>query len=169
MLDGLYILATLCLTIGFIFVSRVLMSWKEFWQEKRRIIKWLKKRDKIVKSHENFHHKKSGKWSRGIKYEYMMGPNGKQYKVGGCCGVDLSLESNPHKTIKKMKQIQKGAIPPRKLEGPSQADWEVFCEAKKIEMLARQQRRKEIYFFIMKLKREIYFFIVKTFVHKRTK
>ena len=106
--------------------------------EDRKAVEDLKKRDREVRAHEAAHMAAAGGYALGgPSYDYQVGPDGKQYAVGGEVKIDTSpIPDNPEATIAKAQTIRAAALAP---SDPSGADRSVASAAGKMEMEARQQ------------------------------
>jgi hypothetical protein len=108
--------------------------------EKKQVNK-LKKRDLEVKAHEQAHMAAGGGIVQGgATYQYINGPDGKQYAVGGEVKIDLSKENTSDATIRKMQQVRRAALAPAQ---PSGTDRSVAAQASQIEAQARMERTQE--------------------------
>src|SRR5437016_5601661 len=69
--------------------------------EQKQQLDQLKKRDAEVRQHEQAHLAAAGGNARsGAVFEYKMGPDGRQYAVGGHVDIDLSaVPGNPAATL----------------------------------------------------------------------
>lgn len=108
-------------------------------QEKREVDQ-LEKRDTEVRTHEQQHKSAGGGVAGTIQLEYEVGPDGKQYAVGGEVKVDTSKEETPEKTIQKAQQIKRAALAP---SDPSHQDHSVATKAQRMETEARQELNDE--------------------------
>ena len=106
--------------------------------EEKVEIQKLKTRDSEVKSHEMAHIAAGGQFVRGsAQYEYQIGPDGKQYVIGGEVSIDCSAVSgDPKATITKMQTIRKAALAPA---NPSGQDRAVASQATSLEAKARKE------------------------------
>jgi hypothetical protein len=107
-----------------------------------KTIEELKKRDSEVRSHESAHIAAGGNLVRGgPTYSYQMGPDGKQYAVGGEVKIDTSsIPDNPDATISKMQQVKSAALAPA---DPSPQDRSVAQMASSTESKARADLQKK--------------------------
>ncbi|MBD3346790.1 MAG: hypothetical protein GF401_17170 [Chitinivibrionales bacterium] len=106
--------------------------------EERREVRELQTRDREVRAHEAAHVAAGGQYVRGgASYEYQVGPDGKQYAVGGEVSIDTSpIAGNPQATIQKMQVVRKAALAPAQ---PSGQDRSVAAQATQNEAKARQE------------------------------
>ncbi|MBE6422987.1 putative metalloprotease CJM1_0395 family protein [Succinivibrio dextrinosolvens] len=100
----------------------------------------LKKRDQEVKTHEKAHQSAGGQYASAPVYEYKKGPDGKDYAVGGHVNIDTSEESDPDKTIEKMRIVIKAAKAPAQ---PSGQDMKVAAEAQQTLNEAQMEKAKK--------------------------
>jgi len=95
-------------------------------QAQQKEIQDFKQRDLEVRSHEKAHASIGGRYSGTPQYQYQTGPDGQRYAVGGEVSIDISSESTPEATIRKMQQVKAAALSPAE---PSQQDLRVATEA----------------------------------------
>lgn len=87
----------------------------------------LKKRDVEVRAHEQAHAGVGGNLAASPSYEFQVGPDGRQYAVGGEVNIDLAVvPGDPQATIVKMQKVKAAALAPA---DPSSADRRVAAEA----------------------------------------
>jgi hypothetical protein len=109
----------------------------ELTDEERQKVDELKKRDAEVKAHEQAHMSSGGGFVQGgAAYQYEIGPDGRQYAVGGEVKIDVSQERTPEATIRKMQQVRRAALAPAQ---PSGTDRAVAARAAQVEAQARMQ------------------------------
>lgn len=106
----------------------------------KREIKDLEARDKEVRAHEQAHASVGGQYAGSPSYEYQVGPNGRQYAVSGEVSIDISKESSPEDTIRKMQQVKSAALAPT---DPSPQDLRVASEATQRASEARREISQE--------------------------
>jgi hypothetical protein len=82
--------------------------------EEEQTIKELEKQDKAVRAHEEAHLAAGAGLVRGgATFSYTVGPDGKQYAVGGEVKIDISpVPDDPQATIRKMEQVKRAALAP---------------------------------------------------------
>jgi hypothetical protein len=98
----------------------------------------LKKRDRVVRAHEQAHMAAAaGLVRRGMSLSYQKGPDGRRYAVAGEVQIDASKESTPSETIVKMKKVRAAALAP---VDPSSQDRRVAAGA----MAKMSQARMEL-------------------------
>lgn len=103
-------------------------------------IEELEARDKEVRAHEQAHSSVGGQYAGSPSYEYQVGPNGRQYAVSGEVSIDISQESSPEDTIRKMQQVKSAALAPT---DPSPQDLRVASEATQRASEARREISQE--------------------------
>ncbi|MCV2885826.1 putative metalloprotease CJM1_0395 family protein [Aestuariibacter sp. AA17] len=109
-------------------------------QAEQREIRDLKARDLEVRNHEQAHASVGGQYAGAPKYEYENGPDGKQYAVGGEVSIDISEESSPEETLRKMQQVKAAALAPAE---PSPQDLRVANEATQKAQEARAEMAEQ--------------------------
>ncbi len=95
-------------------------------QAEQREIEELERRDAEVRAHEQAHAATGGQYASAPQYEFETGPDGRRYAVGGQVSIDISEESTPEQTIRKMQQVRAAALAPVE---PSPQDLQVAAEA----------------------------------------
>ena len=95
-------------------------------QAEQREIEELERRDAEVRAHEQAHAATGGQYASAPQYEFVTGPDGQQYAVGGQVAIDISEEPTPEQTIRKMQQVRAAALAPVE---PSPQDLQVAAEA----------------------------------------
>jgi hypothetical protein len=119
---------------------------KSLSEEERQQVEKLKKRDAEVKAHERSHMAAGGDVVQGAaSYEYVTGPDGRQYAVSGEVKIDASPEGDPEKTIEKMHRVKQAAMAPA---DPSGQDRSAAAQASMAESRARavlNQQEREIH------------------------
>ncbi len=103
----------------------------------------LRRRDSQVRAHELAHVAAGGRYILGgANFVYEIGPDRRQYAVGGDVAIDVSPERDPRDTINKMRVVQRAALAPA---NPSPQDRAVAAEAANIAMQAQMElsRRRE--------------------------
>lgn len=118
--------------------SRETTSGQELSEEQQQRVDELKKIDKEVREHEQAHLAAAGPYARGgPKFEFVVGPDGKQYAVGGEVSIDTSpVPGNPQATIQKARAIRAAALAP---SSPSSQDRSVAVQAAQLEREAQQE------------------------------
>jgi len=122
--------------------SKLNVGVSELSAEEKRTIQELKRRDSEVRRHEQSHKAAAGRYASGVpKYEYMTGPDGKQYAVGGEVQIDTAeVDGDPKATIRKAQAIKRAALAPK---SPSTQDRSVAAQARQMEMKARREISKQ--------------------------
>ncbi len=106
-------------------------------QAELKQIETLAARDREVRAHEQAHAAVAGQYGGSPTYEFVRGPDGVSYAVGGSVNVDTSpIPGNPEATLRKAEQLQRAASAPA---DPSGQDREVAAQA---AQLARQAERE---------------------------
>jgi hypothetical protein len=105
-------------------------------QAEQKELEDLKQRDLEVRAHELAHSSTGGQYSGTPQFEYETGPDGKRYAVGGEVSIDISAESTPEATIRKMQQVKAAALSPAE---PSAQDLRVATEATQKSVEARNE------------------------------
>lgn len=104
--------------------------------QEQREIQELKARDQEVRAHEQAHAATGGQYAGSPSYEFETGPDGQQYAVGGEVSIDISEESEPEETLRKMQQVRAAALAPTE---PSPQDLRVASEASRKASEARSE------------------------------
>lgn len=105
--------------------------------ETRREIERLRETDRKVRAHELAHIAAGGGVVTGsASYEYVRGPDGKLYAVGGEVPIDATPESTPEATLAKAEAIRRAALAPA---DPSGTDRQVAAQAAAMAAEARAQ------------------------------
>ncbi len=102
--------------------------------EQQQQIQKLKQTDQKVREHEAAHMAAGAGLTGGAHFEYVHGPDGKQYAVGGEVKIDVSPAQTPQQTLDKAKRIQAAAMAPA---DPSAQDRAVAAQA--AQMAAKAQ------------------------------
>lgn len=109
-------------------------------QSEQKAIKALEQRDKEVRTHEQAHQVTGGRYASTPDLTMEKGPDGEQYAIGGQVEIDISPESTPDATIRKMQQVQAAALAP--LE-PSSQDRAVAAKAARLASEARAELKQK--------------------------
>lgn len=105
--------------------------------EAKREIERLRETDRKVRAHELAHIAAGGGVVTGAaSYEYVRGPDGKLYAVGGEVPIDASPENTPEATLAKAEAIRRAALAPA---DPSGTDRQVAAQAAAMAAEARAQ------------------------------
>jgi hypothetical protein len=106
-------------------------------QQEQQQIQQLKSRDQEVKTHEQAHAAVGGRYAGAPSYSYELGPDGKQYAVGGEVQIDISpVPGDPQATVQKMQQVRAAALAPAE---PSAADRRIAAEASQRQIQAQAE------------------------------
>lgn len=104
-------------------------------------IRELAARDREVRAHEQAHAAVGGKHAGSPVYEFVRGPDGVSYAVGGEVSISTSpVPGDPEATIAKAQQIRRAANAPAE---PSAQDRSVSAQAAKMEAEARVELREQ--------------------------
>ncbi len=102
--------------------------------EEQQEVQKLRRIDQKVRQHEAAHSAAGAGLTGGASYEYVRGPDGRQYAVSGEVRIDVSPAQTPEQTIEKAKRIQAAALAPA---DPSAQDRAVAAQA--AQMAAQAQ------------------------------
>ena len=104
--------------------------------EQQKEVQKLRQRDMEVRAHEAAHLAVAGQYATGgASFQYVKGPDGQRYAVGGEVKIDTSpVKNDPQATVQKAKQIRSAALAPA---NPSGADRAIAAQATKMEMEAQ--------------------------------
>ncbi|MDD2710467.1 MAG: putative metalloprotease CJM1_0395 family protein [Verrucomicrobiae bacterium] len=107
----------------------------------KKQVQELKRRDVEVRAHEAAHVAAGGSYVRGgARFTYQMGPDGRNYAIGGEVSFDSGKESDPQKTIAKAQTIRNAAMAP---VNPSSQDFSVAASMTALEVDARKDLQEE--------------------------
>jgi len=109
-------------------------------QSEQKAIKALEQRDKEVRAHEQAHQVAGGRYASTPDLTMEKGPDGEQYAIGGQVKIDISPESTPEATIRKMQQVQAAALAPIE---PSSQDRAVAAKAARLANEARSELKQQ--------------------------
>lgn len=110
-------------------------------EQEQEEIRELAARDREVRSHEQAHAAVGGRYAGSPVYEFVRGPDGVSYAVGGEVSISTSpVAGDPEATIAKAQQIRRAANAPAE---PSAQDRRVAAEAALMEAEARAELRQE--------------------------
>jgi len=113
----------------------------EITEAEQQVIQQLEARDREVRAHEQAHAAVGGSLAGAPSYDYQTGPDGKRYAVGGEVSIDVSKESDPEDTIRKMQTVQAAALAPAE---PSSQDRKVAAQASRYIAEARIELAAEV-------------------------
>lgn len=105
-----------------------------------RDIQELRRTDAQVRQHEAAHQAAGGPHAGGASFTYTRGSDGKNYAVAGEVPIDVSAESDPTATIRKMDTVKAAALAP---SDPSPQDLRVAQQADAKKAQARQELQRE--------------------------
>jgi hypothetical protein len=104
--------------------------------EQQQEVQKLKSIDQKVHEHEAAHQAAGAGLTSGANYEYVRGPDGKQYAVAGDVKIDVSPAQTPQQTIDKAKRIEAAALAPA---DPSAQDRAVAAQAAQMALQAQAE------------------------------
>lgn len=104
-----------------------------------RAIQQLRARDVEVRAHEAAHAAVAGALGGRPSLEYVVGPDGHRYAVGGEVSIDTSPGRTPEETIAKARTIRAAATAPA---SPSAQDMAVAAAAARMEAEAQDAIRE---------------------------
>ncbi len=109
-------------------------------EQEQKVVEQLKKRDREVRRHEQAHANSGGPYAGQPSFEYVTGPDGKQYAVAGHVSIDTgSVSGNPKATIRKMQTVKRAALAPME---PSSRDRAVAAAAEQAKREAKLELRQ---------------------------
>lgn len=110
-------------------------------REQAQVIEDLATTDREVRSHEQAHLAAAGRYARSApSYEYVTGPDGRYYAVGGEVSIDISsVPGDPEATIQKAQTVRAAALAPA---DPSSQDRAVAAAATQLEAQASTELRE---------------------------
>ena len=109
----------------------------EMTAEQREVITQLQTRDAEVRSHEAAHQGAAGGLGGAASYSFQVGPDGRQYAVGGEVSIDMSPGSTPDETIARAQRIRAAALAPA---DPSSQDRAVAAAASQMAAAAKLEK-----------------------------
>lgn len=111
-------------------------------EEQKKQVADLAKRDREVKAHEAAHKAAAGGHAKGgPSFEYQVGPDGRQYAVGGHVDIDAGpVQGNPEATLAKAQAVSAAANAPA---DPSGQDRAVAAAAAQMAAQARKELAAE--------------------------
>ncbi len=99
-------------------------------------IEELRRTDQEVKAHEASHQAAGGPFTGMAAYEYVKGPDGKNYAVAGKVPIAVPTGGTPEETIRMMEIVKSSAMAPG---APSGKDLSVAAEADNNASRAKQE------------------------------
>lgn len=86
--------------------------------EDKAYVQQLRSRDREVRAHEAAHATAGSGYTSPPNFEYVRGPDGVQYAVGGHVSIDTStVPDDPEATIAKMEVVRRAALAPARPSG----------------------------------------------------
>lgn len=104
-------------------------------QEQQQVQK-LKATDQKVRQHEAAHQAAGAGLTGAANYQYVRGPDGRQYAVGGEVSINVSSGGTPEQTLARARQIQAAALAPA---DPSSQDRAVAAQAAQMALQAQAE------------------------------
>jgi len=99
-------------------------------EAEQKVIEKLKLTDAKVRQHEQAHLAAAGGLAKGgASFSYQIGPDGKQYAVGGEVTIDTSILEDPKATSNKMHRVIAAAMAPA---DPSRQDYSIAASARRV-------------------------------------
>lgn len=120
--------------------SRFGASERELTPEQQQEVRKLKAIDRKVREHEAAHKAAGAGLTGGASFDYVRGPDGRQYAVSGEVKIDVSPAQTPEQTIAKAKRIQAAALAPA---DPSSQDRAVAAQAAQMAAKAQAEMSRE--------------------------
>lgn len=100
-------------------------------------VRQLQERDREVRQHEQAHARVGGQYAGAPRYEFVTGPDGRQYAVAGSVSIDVSpIPGDPEATARKAETVRRAALAPAE---PSAQDRRVAAEAQALLQEARSE------------------------------
>ncbi|NVJ99542.1 MAG: hypothetical protein HWE25_15425 [Alphaproteobacteria bacterium] len=94
----------------------------ELSPEDETYVRELQARDREVRAHEAAHATAGSGYTSSPSFEYVTGPDGVQYAVGGHVSIDTSkVPDDPEATIQKMEVVRSAALAPARPSGQDRA------------------------------------------------
>lgn len=108
--------------------------------EERQIVREMAQRDREVRDHEQAHAIAGGPYTGAPRYQMERGPDGRMYAVAGEVDIDVTPETEPEATIRKMEIVKRAALAPAQ---PSPEDRAVAATADQIRLQAQQELQRQ--------------------------
>lgn len=106
-------------------------------QEQEAIVRELAARDAEVRRHEQAHAAAGGELAGSPQYDYVEGPDGRQYAVSGEVDIQFSpVSGDPEASLRNAEKVMQAAMAP---EQPSAQDRRVHAEAQAVATQARAE------------------------------
>lgn len=109
---------------------------RELTPDQLKFVLELQRRDLEVRAHENAHRAAGGALAGAPRYDYQMGPDGRQYAIGGEVSIRVPNSDSPEQSIRDAQQVRAAALAPAQ---PSGQDLSVAASASAVEQRARQE------------------------------
>jgi hypothetical protein len=93
----------------------------------------LQQRDTEVRAHEAAHQAVAGSLGGGVSFTYQLGPDGRQYAVGGEVPIEIGGGKTPQEMLSRARQVKAAALAPA---NPSSQDIRVAASAAALETKA---------------------------------
>ena len=106
----------------------------------KQMLRELAARDLAVRAHETAHMAAGAGLTGGASYTYQVGPDGRQYAVGGEVSINISEGTTPQGTLSRAQRILAAATAPA---DPSAADNAVAMQASRMIANAQAQISQE--------------------------
>jgi hypothetical protein len=108
-------------------------------QEQQQVVNRLKAVDAKVRAHEEAHMAAGAGLTGGANYQFVRGPDGRQYAVAGEVSISLPSGGTPEAIIERARQVEAAAMAP---EDPSPQDRSVAAAAAQLANQARMELSK---------------------------
>lgn len=114
----------------------------ELTPDEKARVEELRAADAAVRTHEMAHIMAGGQYIlRRAQFDFVLGPDGKLYAVGGEVQIDTSpVPDDPEATIRKAQAVRRAALAPG---NPSPADLRVAAAATRMEFEARMELARQ--------------------------
>ena len=106
-------------------------------EEEQGEVTRLQERDREVRAHESAHASAGGTYTGSPSFDFVTGPDGQQYAVGGHVDIDVGpIAGDPEATIVKAEVVRRAALAPAQ---PSGQDRSVAAAAEATKREALQE------------------------------
>ncbi|MEM8796319.1 MAG: putative metalloprotease CJM1_0395 family protein [Pseudomonadota bacterium] len=120
--------------------TRPSASGDDLTPEEEQRVRELEARDREVRAHEQAHARVGGPLASAPTYQFVTGPDGQQYAVGGEVQIDSApIPGDPEGTIRKLDIVIRAALAPAE---PSSQDLAVARQARADQAEARTELRE---------------------------
>lgn len=109
--------------------------------EEQAMVRDLMARDQEVRSHELAHQTAGAGMTSGAAYTYQLGPDGKQYAIGGEVQIQIQPGATPEETLRRAQQAAAAATAPA---NPSAADLQVAAMAGRMQEQAQLEMASRV-------------------------